>query len=79
MTLALDLAFPTLLSRKGRGLDVMANTIANFRRLATPEDQALFDQLAEARSQLSALTFRELGADKPETYRARLKTARRQS
>ena len=50
---------------------MMANTIANFRR-ATPEDQALFDQLAEARSQLSALTFRELGADKPETYRARL-------
>jgi CHAT domain-containing protein len=71
---ALDLALTTLLRRKGRGLDVMAGTIANLRRHATPEDQALFDQLADARSQLAALTLRELGTDKPETYRARLET-----
>jgi CHAT domain-containing protein/Tfp pilus assembly protein PilF len=71
---ALDLAFTTLLHRKGRGLDVMANTIGALRRRATPEDQALFDQLAEARSQLAALTLKELGTDKPETYRARLKS-----
>src|SRR5262249_7252387 len=69
---ALDLAFTTLLRRKGRGLDVMANTIGALRRHAAPEDQALFDQLAEARSQLAALTFKDLGTDKPETYRARL-------
>jgi CHAT domain-containing protein/Tfp pilus assembly protein PilF len=70
---ALDLAFTTLLRRKGRGLDVMANTIAALRRLATPEDQALFDRLAEARSQLAALTLKESETDKPEAYRARLK------
>jgi tetratricopeptide (TPR) repeat protein len=70
---ALDLAFTTLLRRKGRGLDVMASEIANLRRHATPEDQALFDQLAEARSQLAALTLRGPKTDKPETYRARLK------
>jgi CHAT domain-containing protein len=70
---ALDLAFTTLLRRKGRGLDVMANTIANLRNRAAPEDQALFDQLADARSQLAALALKELGTDKPETYRARLK------
>jgi len=70
---ALDLAFTTLLRRKGRGLDVMANTIGALRRRATPEDQALFDQLADSRSQLAALTLKELGTDKPETYRARLK------
>src|SRR4029434_483787 len=71
---ALDLAFTTLLHRKGRGLDVMANTIGALRRRATPEDQALFDQLAEARSQLAALTLKELGTGKPETYQARLKS-----
>jgi tetratricopeptide (TPR) repeat protein len=69
---ALDLAFTTLLRRKGRGLDVMADTIGALRRRAAPEDQALFDQLAEARSQLAALTLQELGTGKPETYRARL-------
>ena len=37
-----------------------------------PEDQALFDQLAEARSQLALFTLKESGVDKPETYRARL-------
>jgi CHAT domain-containing protein len=52
----------------------MADTIAALRRHAAPEDQALFDQLAEARSQLAALTLRGLGTDKPETYRARLKS-----
>src|SRR5262245_37984869 len=71
---ALDLALTTLLRRKGRGLDVMANTIGALRRRATPEDQALFDQLAEARSQLAALTLKELGMDEPETYQVRLKS-----
>src|SRR5215813_8576746 len=71
---ALDLAFTTLLRRKGRGLEAMADTIGALRRRAAPEDQALFDQLAEARSQLAALTLKDLGTDKPETYRARLKS-----
>jgi len=71
---ALELAITTLLRRKGRGLDVMANTIAALRRRAAPEDQAAFDQLAEARSQLAALTLRVSRTDKPETYRERLKS-----
>jgi CHAT domain-containing protein/Tfp pilus assembly protein PilF len=70
---ALDLAFTTLLQRKGRGLDATANTIAALRRRAKPEDQALFDQLAEARSRLAALTLREWDMAKPETYLTRLK------
>jgi len=70
---ALDLAFTTLLRRKGRGLEAMADTIGALRRRAGPEDQALFDQLAEARSQLAALALKELGTDEPETYRAQLK------
>jgi CHAT domain-containing protein/Tfp pilus assembly protein PilF len=70
---ALNLAFTTLLRRKGRGLDVMANTVSILRRRATPEDQALLDQLAEARSRFAALTLRGSDAAKPETYLTQLK------
>jgi CHAT domain-containing protein/Tfp pilus assembly protein PilF len=70
---ALDLAFTTLLRRKGRGLDAMTDTIGALRRRAAPEDQAFFDRLAEARSQLAAFTLRESDVAKPDTYRARLK------
>jgi CHAT domain-containing protein/Tfp pilus assembly protein PilF len=71
---ALDLAFTTLLRRKGRGLEAMADTIGALRSRAAPEDQALFDQLAESRSQLALFMLKESGTDKPETYRARLKS-----
>ncbi|MGH9752918.1 MAG: tetratricopeptide repeat protein [Blastocatellia bacterium] len=67
---ALDLAFTTLLRRKGRGLDAMIDTVANLRRRATPEDQKIFDQLVDLRSQLAALTLRGAG---PETYRAKIR------
>ncbi|HKX31312.1 MAG TPA: CHAT domain-containing tetratricopeptide repeat protein, partial [Blastocatellia bacterium] len=70
---ALHLAFTTLLRRKGRGLDVMTDTVAALRRRAQPEDRALLDQLAQARSQLAALSLKEPGGARPETYRARLK------
>jgi CHAT domain-containing protein len=70
---ARDLAFTTLLRRKGRGLDAMADTVSILRRRATLEDQALLDQLAEARSRFAALTLRESDAAKPETYLTRLK------
>jgi CHAT domain-containing protein/Tfp pilus assembly protein PilF len=69
---ALDLAFTTLLRRKGRGLDAMTDTIAALRRHARPEDRILFDQLTAARSQLAALTFRE-SMNKLDTYQTRLK------
>jgi CHAT domain-containing protein/Flp pilus assembly protein TadD len=71
---ALDLAFTTLLRRKGRGLEAMTDTIAILRRSATPEDKMLLGQLTEARSQLAALSLREPDAAKPDTYRTRLKT-----
>jgi len=71
---ALDLALTTLLRRKGRGLEAMADTIGALRSRAAPEDQTLFDQLAEARSQLALFMLKESGTDKPEIYRARLKS-----
>src|SRR6266511_3470982 len=73
---ALDLAFTTWLRRKGRGLEAMADTIAILRRHAAPQDQQLFDQLADARSQLAALTLGESSTAKPETYRAQLASLR---
>jgi CHAT domain-containing protein/Tfp pilus assembly protein PilF len=71
---ALDLAFMTLLRRKGRGLDAMTDTIATLRRHATPQDKALFDRLSEARSQLAELTLKEPDATEPNAYRTRLET-----
>src|SRR6266542_1195187 len=70
---ALELAFTTWLQRKGRGLDAMTDTIAVLRRHAAPEDQQLFDQLAEARSQLATLTLGNSPTVNPEVYRSRLK------
>jgi CHAT domain-containing protein/Tfp pilus assembly protein PilF len=70
---ALNLAFTTLLLRKGRGLDAMINTIAILRRHATPEVQTAFDRLAATRSQLATLTLRKPDAAEPETYRAQIR------
>jgi CHAT domain-containing protein/Tfp pilus assembly protein PilF len=70
---ALYLAFTTLLHRKGRGLDAIADTIANLRRHATLENQALLDQLVEARSHLAATALREPDRTNLGVYRTRLK------
>jgi CHAT domain-containing protein/Tfp pilus assembly protein PilF len=71
-TQALNIAFTTLLRRKGRGLDAMTDTIATLRRHATPDDQKLFGQLAHARSRLAAFTLKEPDAINPDTYRTEL-------
>jgi CHAT domain-containing protein/Tfp pilus assembly protein PilF len=73
---ALDLAFTTLLRRKGRGLDAMTDSIATLRRHATPQDQALLDQLADERAELAALTLGVPQAAKPDIYRTRLEKLR---
>jgi CHAT domain-containing protein/Tfp pilus assembly protein PilF len=68
---ALDLAFTTLLRRKGRGLDAMTDTIATLRHHATPQDRELFDNLADARSRLAAFTLKEPEVANPNIYRKR--------
>jgi CHAT domain-containing protein/Tfp pilus assembly protein PilF len=70
---ALELAFTTLLRRKGRGLDAIIDTIGGLRRHAAAADQALLDQLAEARSQLATQTLKEPGRAQPESYRSQLR------
>ena len=70
---ATNIALTALLRSKGRSLDAMADTVSTFRRHADSEQQKLFDRLLAARSQLANLTFRGLGGEKPELYRAHLK------
>jgi CHAT domain-containing protein/Tfp pilus assembly protein PilF len=55
---AVHLALTTLLRRKGRALDSMAENVATLRSRATLEDQALFDHLLDTRSQYATLILR---------------------
>lgn len=71
--LALRMAFTTLLQRKGRGLDVMADIFAQLRRRADAQDQSLFDQLSATASQIANLSFEGPDSKNPEGYRDHLK------
>ena len=59
---AARLSLNTILRRKGRALDAMADQIGALRRRLNPEDQALLNQLATARSQLATLKLEGAGA-----------------
>jgi len=54
---ALRLALTTILQRKGRALDTMADDLAALRRRATPEDRDLLTQLQDTRAELARLAF----------------------
>jgi tetratricopeptide (TPR) repeat protein len=56
---ARDLALTTLLQRKGRILDALADNVGAFRSRATPEDRALLDRLARVTSELAAAVLSE--------------------
>jgi CHAT domain-containing protein/Tfp pilus assembly protein PilF len=53
----LRLALTTILRRKGRALDAMADIFGALRRRLNPEDRALLDQLANTRSRLATLVL----------------------
>ncbi|HKP14299.1 MAG TPA: tetratricopeptide repeat protein [Blastocatellia bacterium] len=55
---ARELALTTILRRKGRSLDAMADSISALRRRLNPQDQTLLDQLTAARAELAALALR---------------------
>jgi CHAT domain-containing protein len=69
---AVELAVTTLLRRKGRGLDAMADTMATLRRRANAAEQAKFNQLAELRSRLATLTLRNAEGNSSTVSRAQL-------
>ena len=56
---ARDLALTTLLQRKGRILDALADNRGAFRTRATPENLALLDQLSKVTSQLASTVLGE--------------------
>jgi len=56
---ARDLALTTLLQRKGRIFDALADNVGAFRNRATLEDRALLDQLARITSELATTVLSE--------------------
>lgn len=56
---ARDLALTTLLQRKGRIFDALADNVGAFRKRATSEDRALLDQLARVTSELATAVLSE--------------------
>src|SRR5262249_5052662 len=76
---ALRGALTMILRRKGRAIDAMTDSISTLRRRASADDQKLLDQLASARSELSALTLRGSVREGAQAYKATLKTLEQQS
>lgn len=70
---ALRLALTTALQRKGRPLDAMADSIAALRRRLDPQDQALLDQLTDARARQAKLVLDGPGDKKPADHQADIK------
>ncbi len=67
---AARLALTTVLRRKGRALDAMADEIAMLRRHLNPEGKALLEQLAGARSKLANLVLHGVGRTDEAAYKA---------
>ncbi len=59
---ALELSLTTILRRKGRALDAMADQLGSLRRHLNAKDRALLDELATTQARLSALVFGGAGA-----------------
>ncbi len=66
---AMRLALTTILQRKGRVLDVMADTFAAMRRRLSSDDRALFEELGGARAKLSAAVLHGPGGGSAEDHR----------
>src|SRR5262249_8283541 len=75
---AIQWALRTLLQRKGRVLDVTAESIQTLRRWFKREDQSLLDQLAEARAQYATTVFKGQGHMDGALYRAQLERLKEQ-
>ena len=67
-------AFELLLSRKGRTLDAVGESVFSLRRNARDDDRKLIDRLSDTRTRQANLTLKGAGGEKPEQYQAKLKT-----
>jgi CHAT domain-containing protein len=70
--LATELAAQTLLQRKGRVLDALAQSLASLRTRLLPEDRALLDELSAATTEFARTALRGPGESTPAQYRERL-------
>lgn len=68
---ALDLALLTVLHRKGRVIEVMADNLSILRRHAPPEEQALLEQWAVMQGELATFMLKGPG-NQPAAYAKRL-------
>jgi CHAT domain-containing protein/tetratricopeptide (TPR) repeat protein len=69
---AARVALLTVLRRKGRVLDAVAESISSLRRRLDPQGRALLERLAATRSQLAALVLQSLGKADPAQRRAQI-------
>ena len=69
---ATNLAFTTILRRKGRILGTLASSFYQVRQNLTPPDQTQLDQLSVTQSQLSNLYHKGVESSSPEQYRTRI-------
>lgn len=68
-TAAARLALTTVLQRKGRILDVMADTLASLRKRLTPADRALFEDLAATRARIATMVLQGAGEMPADAFR----------
>ncbi|MBI4747226.1 MAG: tetratricopeptide repeat protein [Acidobacteria bacterium] len=75
---ARQVALTVLLRRKGRALDALTQAIETLRQKQDPETQNLLDDYARLTSQISVLTLRGPGKQKPEDHLAYLQSLEEQ-
>lgn len=66
------LALTTVLRRKGRALDAVAENLAILRQQVGDKERALLDELAQVRAELAAAAIRGPGSEEAKTYKARV-------
>lgn len=69
---ARELAINTILRRKGRVLDVVSNMMATLQNSENPTIEALFEDLAQRRSELALMTFQGVGEGNLRLYQERV-------
>lgn len=76
---ALHLAIETLLRRKGRALDAMADAIQDLRRSSDPEDTRLLNELMDLRAQIASLSIKGSVDDRESPLPEQIQTLSEQS
>lgn len=71
---AKEMALGLILNRKGRTLDAIAAGNVAIRQRLNAADKQLLDRLSDVRTQLATLTLRGLAGDKPDAYKAKLRS-----